>query len=113
MRDAFWGPDQALINRVVITGPATAWVDTPCTFTATVNSIAATLPITYVWHATGQYSSTTHTSGLSHTTSLSWTTPGVQEISVTAINARDRAIDTHAITVCPCTIYLPVVLRNG
>ena len=112
MRDAFWGPDSGLINRVTITGPRTVWVDTPHTFTAVVNSITATLPITYVWHATGQDGSTTHTSGLSHAISFGWTTPGAQEITITATNARDRAMDTHAITVCPCNIYLPIVLRN-
>jgi hypothetical protein len=113
MCDAFWGPDQALINRVTIAGPRTVWVDTPYTFTATVNSITATLPITYVWHATGQDGSTTHTSGLSHAISFSWTTPGAQLITVTAANVRDRAVDMHTIMVCPCNIYLPVVLRNG
>ncbi|HUX77406.1 MAG TPA: hypothetical protein VMY40_12280 [Anaerolineae bacterium] len=111
MRDAFWGPDQALINRVVITGPMTGWVGTPYTFTATVDSLTATLPITYFWQASGQDSPTTHTSGLSDTVAWSWTVPGTQLITLTATNARDTVIDTHAITTYPC-VYLPIVFKN-
>jgi beta propeller repeat protein len=111
MRDAFWGPDQALINRVVITGPMTGWVGTAYTFTATVDSITATLPITYFWQASGQDSPTTHTSGLSDTVTWSWTMPGIQLITVTATNARDTAVDTHAITA-GSYIYLPIVFKN-
>ena len=110
MRDAFWGPDQALINRVVITGPTTGWVGTPYTFTATVDSLTATLPITSFWQASGQDSPTTHTSGLSDTVAWSWTMPGPQLVTVAAINARDMAIDTHPITI-KC-VYLPIVFKK-
>ena len=111
MLDAFWGPDQALINRVVITGPTAGSVGTPYTFTVAVDSITATLPITYFWQASGQDSPTTQTGGLSDTVTWSWTLPGTQLITVTATNARDTAIDVHAITAYP-RVYLPIVLKN-
>jgi hypothetical protein len=102
---------------VGVTGPTTGTVDTAYTFIATVRPITATacpmtatLPITYVWQATGQ-SPVTHTGGLSDTTTFTWPTPGIQTITVTATNAGGAVTGTHFITTS-VYIYLPNLLKN-
>jgi uncharacterized repeat protein (TIGR01451 family) len=98
-------------SKVEITGPTTVAVDISYIFTAKVKPITTTPPITYVWQATGQDSPMAHISGLSDTVTFTRTTPGVQVITVTAMNAGGSVTDTHSTMVCPC-IYLPVVLKN-
>jgi hypothetical protein len=111
LRDAFWGRDQGIIHCANIAGPKSGSVDTPHIFTVTVSPVSATLPITYGWQATGQ-SHLTQTDGLSQTRTFTWATNGVKSITVTAQNSWNKETDTYTITICPCEIYLPIVLKK-
>jgi hypothetical protein len=85
-------------SGVAISGPAAGVVGIDNIFTGTLSPISATVPITYVWQATGQ-SPITHTAGMSDTTAFLWDVAGTQTITVTATNAVGTATATHAITI--------------
>lgn len=87
---------------VIIAGPTAGVVQEAYVFTATVSPATTTLPITYVWKATGQ-SPVMHTGGLSDAATLTWATSGVQFITVTVMNAAGTIIGTHA-----TSIHIPV-----
>jgi len=96
---------------VVISGPPTGVIDAAYVFTATVSPISTTLPITYVWQATGQ-SAVTRTGNLSNSVAFTWTMSGAQAITVTVANDAGMVADTHVIQIDLRKLYLPVVLRN-
>ena len=88
------------------------FTQTAYTFIATASPITTTLPITYVWQATGQ-SSVANTGGLSDTISFTWGATGTHAITVTATNAASAVTGTHVINVVPSRrIHLPLVLRR-
>jgi PKD repeat protein len=85
---------------VAISGPSSGIVSSTYAFTAMVNPITTTLPLTYVWQADGQTQTPiTHTGGLNDSITFTWSTTGTYTISVTASNAAGSVIDTHAITI--------------
>jgi len=86
------------LEGVSIQGPLTGTTTTPYTFTATVNPIMATTPVTYIWQATGQ-SPVTHASGLSDTLAFAWSAGGAQAITVTATNVANAVTETHTMTI--------------
>lgn len=90
------------LSDVAINGPTVGLAQSSYIFTATVNPITATLPIKYVWQATGQ-DTVTHTSDLRDTVAFIWNTPGTQDITVTVTNA--SGILTHAQHI---TVYTQV-----
>jgi len=102
---------------VSIAGPTTGITQTNYTFTTTVSPITTTLPITYVWQATGQ-APVTHTGGgLSDTVNFTWNVTGTQAITVTATNIAGTVTDTHAMTITNAsqgsgTIFLPIIIKN-
>jgi hypothetical protein len=100
---------------VEVTGPPTGTVDTTYTFTATVNPITVTRPITYTWQATDQ-SPKTHTGGgLSDDITFTWELTGTKTITATATNAGGTVTNTYPIVIndaSPNTVYLPLVIRN-
>jgi predicted outer membrane repeat protein len=67
-------------------------------FTATVAPISTTLPVTYVWQATGQVP-VTHTGGLSDVVTFQWDAVGVKAITVTAGNISGAVSAGHLITI--------------
>lgn len=85
-------------SAVTLAGPTTGLIETPHTFTATVQPPTATLPITYHWQIDGQ-PPIQQRGRTSDTVSLAWDTPGPKEITVTAWNAVDAVSDTHTITI--------------
>jgi hypothetical protein len=100
------------LTQAVITGPTMGFTQTAYTFIATASPITTTPPITYLWQATGQ-SSTTNTGGLSDTISFTWGATGTQAITVTATNAASAVTGTHVIHIVPSRrVYLPLVLRS-
>lgn len=102
------------VERVSITGTTSGNVNIPYTFTATVDSATAIVPITYVWEKTEQNGVVvvTHTNGgLSDTVSFTWNITGTQTITVTATNAEGTATDTHEINIERFKIYLPIIMR--
>jgi len=98
---------------VVITGPANGIVQSSYTFTATVSPVTTTLPITYVWQASGQ-SPVTPAGSPSHTDAVTftWSTTGTQTITVTAMNAGGSVTSTYTVTLYPVQVYLPVVMKQ-
>jgi len=74
-------------DSVSINGPSTGATLTSYSFTATVNPITTTLPVTYTWQASGQ-TTLIRTNGLSDTASFAWPAEaiGTQLITVTADN---------------------------
>jgi len=85
-----------------IIGPDSGMIDTTYHFTATTSPITTTIPLTYVWQATGK-PPLTHTSGLTDTASFNWDVSGPKHITVTARNATNAVTNTHLIT-----LYTPV-----
>jgi plastocyanin len=101
-------------TEVDVTGPSEGAAVLPQPFTATVNPITATQPITYIWQATGQTTLTRTDKGLSDTLAFTWPAfdVGPQMITVTAANDLGSVNATHAITIVPpSNVYLPLVLR--
>lgn len=86
------------VEGTTINGPMTGIVQTGYNFTATVQPITATLPITYVWRATGQLP-VTHTGGLSDTVTFAWSMPGTKIITVTTTNPGSAVTTTHVINI--------------
>jgi hypothetical protein len=84
---------------VDIAGPTIGAINTIYTFDATTSPLAATLPITYVWQATGQATETRTGGGLNDTIGFNWSTPGTKAITVTATNVEGTATDTHFISI--------------
>jgi PKD repeat protein len=85
---------------LAISGPTAGRVDTTHSFTATVDPITVTVPITYTWQATGQ-SAVTNTESLTVTdrVSFTWATGGSKTITVTARNEDGPATSTHLVTI--------------
>jgi hypothetical protein len=97
---------------VTITGPGIGFVAQSYLFTATVEPISTSLPLTFIWQIDGQLP-ITHTTGLTDTVSFTWEMPGTQLITVTASNPAGTVSDSHVITVTTSIydIYLPLVIK--
>ncbi|MDM8520113.1 clostripain-related cysteine peptidase [Anaerolineales bacterium HSG6] len=84
---------------VAINGQTTVMLDTSSVFTASVAPISSTMPITYVWQATGQNTVTYLTNGRIDTVPFTWNTTGQKVITVTAINDGGKVSDTHELVI--------------
>jgi hypothetical protein len=93
-----------------ISGPLTGEIGLAQPFSAFVDPISVTLPITYVWQATDQALLLRVSNKRSDGVSFTWTTSGVKVITVTATNAGGTVTDTHMITVTPATSSGPPLL---
>jgi M6 family metalloprotease-like protein len=80
------------------------------TFTAQVNPITTTVPITYVWTVDEQ-TTITHSAGISDQLSISWDQPGTHLISVKAGNAA-RSVEAYREIEIFIYTFLPMELRN-
>jgi CSLREA domain-containing protein len=101
---------------VTISGPGEARPGPVVSFTAMVEPISATLPITFTWHAT-DHPPITETRGLTDTVGWAWETTGTYAITVTASNLLGSVSDSHVITIKEIApeydIYLPLISRSG
>ncbi len=106
--------DGAAPNPVVISGPAAGAVDTDHLFTAVVQPISTTLPLTMTWEATEQDAIISQTLQLTDTAAFSWSTAGPKTITVTADNGLGTTTDTFQIAVGSdkAVVYLPSILRQ-
>lgn len=107
------GPQSQPPTEVTIDGPTEGVIDTAAyTFTATINPVTATQPITYMWQATGQ-SDVAHLGGITDTIVFTWAagTMGTQLITTTASNDGGSVTGTHFIIFGASKIYLPLVMR--
>ncbi|NMC01483.1 MAG: DNRLRE domain-containing protein [Chloroflexi bacterium] len=80
---------------VTINGATAGLIGTAYDFTAEVLPVTATLPITYVWEATGQ----APYSGSQASQTYTWTTPGTKGITVTVENCESSLVDTHQVVI--------------
>jgi hypothetical protein len=102
-----WG-----VTDVTISGPTLGLTQTEYAFTASIEPITATWPITYAWQASGQVP-VTHTGGISDVVAFTWSLSGTQRITVTASNSGGTASSSHGFAVGEIyTLYVPIVLRN-
>jgi CSLREA domain-containing protein len=83
---------------VTISGPSTGFIQEGYTFTATVSPITTTLPLIYIWQASGQLP-VTHTSSLTDTVNFTWNLPGSQTVSAEVIGTGYPVSDTHVINI--------------
>jgi PKD repeat protein len=90
------------LSDLNLEGPAAGVIDVSYPFTATVEPADATLPITYVWQATG-HSPVTRTRGLSDRVPFAWPVTGTQTVTVTALNVGAAILSASH----PITIYEP------
>ncbi len=101
---------------VTIAGPDEARPGPVVYFTAMVEPISATLPITYTWHAT-DHPPITETRGLTDTVGWAWEMTGTYAITVTASNLLGSVSDSHVINIKfippEYDIYLPLISRSG
>jgi photosystem II stability/assembly factor-like uncharacterized protein len=99
--------------NVTISGPTTGMPNSTYTFAASVGPVATTMPITYIWEASGKSPMTT-TANLTNTVTFNWSIAGEKAITVTAANAAGIVSDTHVIAIEePHRVYLPLVLRQS
>ena len=87
------------VTQVTINGPTTGLVGPAKTFTAAIEPLIATQPISYVWQATGQTPVTHFGGSISDTVAFTWNSPGQKTITVTAENVFGSAGDTHTVTL--------------
>ncbi|MCP4428542.1 MAG: PKD domain-containing protein, partial [Chloroflexi bacterium] len=93
--------------------PTTGPVNATASFTATVNPISTTLPLTYTWEATGQTAVARAAASLADVVSFTWPVTGTQTITVSVSNAvGGPIIATHTFTVEMQTLYLPLMFQN-
>ncbi|HDD24519.1 MAG TPA: hypothetical protein ENF52_03675 [Chloroflexi bacterium] len=88
------------LTGVSISGQTIGYLGQDYTFIANASPANATLPIEYVWEATGQATVTHSDSGsLQDSVTFSWDTPGVKTVKVTATNATGSVEDIHTIEI--------------
>ncbi len=101
-------------SSVTITGPMTATLSLPTSFTAHIEPGDTLLPLTFTWGTSGQ-EPVIHQEGLDDAVSFTWQEIGEKVIMVTAANACGAPVtDTHAIMVEFIElreVYLPIVVR--
>jgi hypothetical protein len=98
------------LSSVTIIGPLTGSINTQYTFSAAVDPITATLPLTYTWSpqpASGQWT---------NIASYIWPSNGQKNFSVTVANPKNSVSSSHNITIGSATvqernIYLPTISK--
>jgi PKD repeat protein len=103
---------------VVISGPDEGLVQVEHIFTASVEPLTTTLPITYLWQ-TADRPPITASGGLSNVVTFTWSITGEKIISITATNGLGLPVSatqpisiTDALAPEGYDVYLPVVLKQ-
>ncbi len=78
-------------DAVAIEGPVVGVVNTVYDFTAVIDPIDATGPLTYTWESTGNPASVVHINNSQDIGSMSWSTPGNQYVAVIVENTDNFA----------------------
>ncbi|MEM7034341.1 MAG: hypothetical protein AAF629_32660 [Chloroflexota bacterium] len=89
---------QTAIDSVALTGNVTGLIAGMYTFTATVNPINATQPITYLWQAS-ETPAFVQTNGASDQATFYWLSEGTKTVTVTTSNAVSQIVKTHTLTI--------------
>ncbi|MFC2046469.1 hypothetical protein ACFLTC_02995 [Chloroflexota bacterium] len=112
----FWasapsGPGVCIpISGVTISGPSSGQPDTGYTFSAELQPVTASLPITYTWSPEPYSGQGTPDAG------YTWTTTGTKQIDLDVENCDGTggALDSHNIEInLSQNIYLPLIVRNN
>ncbi len=90
--------DGSSLAGVEISGPGVGYVHDSYTFTAYIQPISISLPITYTWSIDAD-TPITHSAGISDTLSFSWDEPGMHAIHVTASNPLSSVTDTWEVVI--------------
>jgi hypothetical protein len=107
------GQAGVVLEEVSLVGAANGLVQTPYTFLANVQPVTTTLPVTYIWQATGQ-APVTHTNTFRDEVSFTWSQPGTKTVTVTARNEEGVIVQsTHSIFIDLRRVYLPVIVRQN
>jgi hypothetical protein len=97
-------------SGVEVSGAEAGGVDKSYQFTASVDPITATVPITYVWSVDGEVA-ITHMGGITDSVMISWEHPGAHMISVAASNPAGIVEDAWLFSV-EIRVFLPLSLRQ-
>jgi hypothetical protein len=92
------------VTGVSIYGPDVAVTNSEYLFTAAVQPIGATLPVTYTWE-TSDHAPITYISGVTNTIGLEWNSTGAKSITVTAANDAGSATAATQIEVGHATAF--------
>jgi hypothetical protein len=82
-----------------ITGRPKGVIQVDYPFVAQVVPITTTVPITYIWEATGLSSQTHSYRGVTDTVTFNWDVTGTKTITVTAANVGGVVSNTHVVTI--------------
>lgn len=93
-------PASVPMSKLSLSGAPTGTVSTVYTFTASIEPISATTPITYLWQVTGQ-NPITHVGGLNDTLAYQWSSPGVKAITLVAMSAGGAISTGLSIDIAP------------
>jgi PKD repeat protein len=99
-------------TAVTISGSDAGLAGESQSFTALVEPVTTTLPITYTWLADGQLP-ITHTGGLTDTAIFTWELPGVYTVTVQAANPFGVVSDAHTIDIADVPISGLVASSDG
>jgi len=107
--------DVAAPASVALSGPSSGQVGQAYNFEAATLPVTVTLPLTYVWTASGQ-TPITVSAGLSDTQSFTWSGIGVKELMVSVSNAAGVVTAADTITIAHPNAagkdaFLPLVRR--
>jgi hypothetical protein len=103
--------DAAPSISVSINGPTRGLYDTAYRFTATVSPSTPLAPVTYTWAPAPDSGQGTDAATYTWPRWSTWYPTGDKTVSVMAVNVEGTAIDTHAITIYPAGVYLPIVVK--
>ncbi len=87
------------LSSVGLSGPTSGAVGTSYTFNVAVSPATASLPLTYVWQASGQPPVTHTINSYNDTATFVWAAAGTQNVVVTVNNACSSASDVHNIVI--------------
>ena len=91
-------PNPVAPTEVTISGPKTIDLGQSVTFAAAVEPLTTTVPLTYLWEATGN-TPISVTSGLTGTATFAWAEPGEHTVTLTVSNAAGKTNRTYRFMV--------------
>lgn len=102
-------PDGAPIT---LSGPEEGKVNIEYAFTALLEPISPTLPLTYTWTASEQAPVSHVSSQLSDTISYTWSITGLKTLMVVAESVSQTLTATHQIELSKHFVYLPLIAKD-
>lgn len=102
-------PADVPVTAVSLSGPVTGTITNTYAFTTTAWPMTATVPVTFVWEATGQTAVTDVSGDIQSNVSFTWVTTGTKVITVTATNVAGSATMTHTIVITDVPVVPPTM----